>query len=310
MTDARPADAHMRILVLGSGAGGGFPQWNCRCDNCRLAWAGDKRVQPRTQSSLALSADGAHWLLLNASPDIRQQIIATPALHPREGRRHTPIVGVFLTNGDVDHIAGLLTLREQQAFKLYGSEQTLAQTRTGAFGVLAPNLVERRAVALNATLDPGLGFTLTPFAVPGKPPLYMEGANIEREIGAQGEATIGLEIKCGPRRVYYIPGCAALTSALLARIEGADMLFFDGTTFSDDEMVRQGLSHKTAWRMGHLPMGGSEGSIARLADLRIGRKIFIHINNTNPVLRADSAERAAAERAGWEIAFDGMEAAI
>ena len=300
----------MRIIVLGSGAGGGFPQWNCNCENCRLAWANDPRVRARTQSSLAISADGVRWLLLNASPDLRQQIIATSALHPRDGSRHSPIAAVFLTNGDVDHLTGLLTMREQQRFTIYGSSATLSQTSGGVFGVLNRDFVQRVEVALGARVDTGLGFTIETFAVPGKPPLYLEKADIEQQIGAETDSVIGLEIRAGEKRVYYIPGCANVTAALAARVAGADALFFDGTTYTDDEMVRLGLSQKTAWRMGHLPMSGENGSLASFAQTRAGRKIFIHINNTNPVLRDDSQERADVARAGWEVGHDGMEVVL
>ena len=300
----------MRIIVLGAGAGGGFPQWNCCCENCCLAWAGDARVRPRTQSSLAISADDRRWLLLNASPDLRQQIIATPALHPHGASRHTPISGVFVTNGDVDHLTGLLTLREQQPFTIYGARATLKQIESGPFGVLNPDLVKRVGVDLGETVDPGLGFSITTFPVPGKVPLYMEGADIEREIGAETETTIGLEIAWNGRRLYYIPGCAKITPKLVARLEGAEALFFDGTTWTDDEMVRLGLSQKTAWRMGHVSMSGEDGSMALLAKPRIGKRVYIHINNTNPVLREDAKERAEVARAGWEVGFDGMEIAL
>ncbi|WP_034991595.1 pyrroloquinoline quinone biosynthesis protein PqqB [Beijerinckia mobilis] len=296
----------MRVLVLGSAAGGGFPQWNCRCPVCSLVWAGDARVTARTQSSLAVSADGEHWLLLNASPDLRQQIISNRALHPREGKRHSPIAGVFLTNGDIDHIAGLLTMREQQAFTVYGTGATLAQIPPGSvFGVLNRALVKTQTIALDQPCDTGLGFTVTAFAVPGKVPLYLEGETVE--IGGLSESTLGLEIAGPARRFFYIPGCAEITPALLERIKGADLLFFDGTTFTDSEMVELGLSQKTAWRMGHVAMGGEKGSLAGLADCGIPRRIYIHINNTNPVLISDSPQRAIAEKAGWEIAYDGME---
>src|SRR5436305_14034500 len=161
----------LRIRVLGSAAGGGFPQWNCLCPNCRLAWQGDPRVRPRTQSSLAISADGIRWLLLNASPDLRQQIYASSCLHPRGAMRQTPIAGVFLTNGDVDHLAGLLTLREQQAFTIYGSASVLEQTKHGAFGVLNPDLVHRMPVSIEERVDKGLGISIPPYAVLGIVPL-------------------------------------------------------------------------------------------------------------------------------------------
>src|SRR5438270_5500837 len=165
----------LRIRVLGSAAGGGFPQWNCLCPNCRLAWQGDPRVRPRTQSSLAISADGNRWLLLNASPDVRHPPPPNPPPHPPPPTPQTPIAGVFLTNGDVDHLAGLLTLREQQAFTIYGSASVLEQTKHGAFGVLNPDLVQRMPVALEARVDMGLGFSIQHLAVPGKLPLYLVG---------------------------------------------------------------------------------------------------------------------------------------
>lgn len=298
----------MHIVVLGSGAGGGFPQWNCLCPVCQLAWAGDKRVKPRTQSSLAISSDGEKWLLLNASPDLRQQIIATKQLHPRGASRQTPIAGVFVTNGDVDHLTGLLTLREQQAFTLYGSKLTLALTSTSVFGVLNKELVTSVPVQLETKVDTGLGLSITPFAVPGKVPLWLEGEQVK--IGTEDESTVGLEILEGAKRFYYIPGCAEVTAKIQERIKGADLLFFDGTTYTDDEMVKLGLSHKTAWRMGHVSMSGENGSVARLADLGIGRKIFVHINNTNPILIEDSPERLKVEKAGWDVSFDGMEVTI
>jgi pyrroloquinoline quinone biosynthesis protein B len=299
----------VRILVLGSAAGGGFPQWNCSCPVCQLAWSGDARVKPRSQSSLAVSADGARWLLLNASPDLRQQIIASPDLHPRGARRHSPISAVFVTNGDVDHLAGLLTLREQQGFVLLGSRATLDQVAaTSLFGVLNKDLVETRAAELDAAIDTGLGLTVTPFAVPGKVPLYLEDADLV--IGAETESTVGLEISDGTRRFFYVPGCAEINERVETRLAGAEVLFFDGTTFTDDEMVALGLSSKTAWRMGHVSMSGDKGSVARLAESGIARKIYIHINNTNPVLVEDSEERATVERAGWEVGFDGMEVVL
>lgn len=299
----------MRILVLGSAAGGGFPQWNCSCPVCRLAWSGDKRVRPRSQSSLAVTADGVRWLLLNASPDLRQQIIASPDLHPHGPSRHSPISAVFVTNADVDHLAGLLTLREQQGFVLFGSRATLDQVAaTSLFGVLNKDLVRTRPIELEQPVDTGLGLTVRPFAVPGKVPLYLEDADLV--VGAETDSTIGLEISDGARRFFYVPGCAEINERVERRLRGAEVLFFDGTTFTDDEMVALGLSSKTAWRMGHVSMSGDKGSVARLADSGIARKIYIHINNTNPVLVEDSTERGEVERAGWEVAFDGMEVVL
>lgn len=296
----------MRIIVLGSAAGGGFPQWNCLCPVCRLAWSGDKRVKPRTQSSLAVSSDGERWLLLNASPDLRQQIIATRQLHPHGKSRQSPIAAVFLTNGDVDHLTGLLTLREQQSFTVFGSNATLGEVSgSRIFGVLNRELVHLKQVAVDAVVETGLGLKVTPFSVPGKVPLYLESGSVE--IGAEGEETLGLEISDGAKTFFYIPGCAEVTPRLQQRLRNADLLFFDGTTFSDDEMLHLGLSTKTARRMGHTAMSGENGSMQRLADLGIGRKIYVHINNTNPVLIEDSPERAKVEAAGWDVSHDGME---
>jgi pyrroloquinoline quinone biosynthesis protein B len=298
----------LRIVVLGSAAGGGFPQWNCLCPACRLAWNGDKRVRLRSQSSLAVSADGERWLLLNASPDLRQQIIALPCLHPRGGMRQSPVCAVFVTNADVDHLAGLLTLREQQSFTLFGSKATLAQASTGVFRVLNRDLVPMRAVTFDHPVDTGLGLAVTAFAVPGKVPLYLEGAEVE--IGSESESTAGLEISDGRAAFFYVPGCAKIDDGLKKRLAGASLIFFDGTTYTDDEMVRLGLSKKTAWRMGHVAMSGENGSLRELAACGIARKIYVHINNTNPVLIEDSPERAAVLEAGWEVAYDGMEVAL
>jgi pyrroloquinoline quinone biosynthesis protein B len=299
----------MQIIVLGSAAGGGFPQWNCLCPVCQLAWSGDKRVKPRTQSSLAVSADGEHWLLLNASPDLRQQILATPQLQPRGAKRQSPISAVFVTNGDVDHLTGLLTLREQQSFTVYGSRATLAEVTGGnIFGVLNRDLVKFREVALNETIDTGLGLRITQFAVPGKVPLYLESGSVA--IGAESETTVGLEITDGKKTLFYIPGCAEVTAKLQEKLRDADLLFYDGTTFTDDEMVALGLSTKTAWRMGHTAMSGEKGSLRALSDLGIRRKIYVHINNTNPVLIEDSPERAKVTAAGWDVSYDGMEVTL
>jgi pyrroloquinoline quinone biosynthesis protein B len=297
----------VRFLVLGSAAGGGFPQWNCLCPNCRLAWARDPRAERRSQASLAVSMDGERWVLLGASPDLRQQILEAPALHPRNAPRHSPIHGVFLPNGDVDNIAGLLTLREIQKFTIWGSEATLSQVRGGVFAAVDERFAPRVPVGLNETLETGLGFTIMPFSVPGKIPLYLEPPDeLQLDLGVEGETTVGLEIGGGGRRAYFVPSCARVTASFKARLEGADVLFFDGTTYEDDEMIRLGLSPKTAWRMGHIAMNGPKGSLAALADVKVGRRFFIHINNSNPVLCRDSAERARVETAGWEVSHDGL----
>jgi pyrroloquinoline quinone biosynthesis protein B len=297
----------MRLIVLGAAAGGGFPQWNSACPVGRRAWARDSAAPWRTQSSLALSADGERWTLLNASPDLRQQILATPALHPRQGPRHSPIMRVILTNGDVDHVAGLLSLREGQRFTLHATATVLAVlARNPIFNVLNPEFVRRERLELERPLELEGGIAVVPFAVPGKVPLYLEGDALE--IGAETEDVIGLELRdAGGGRGLLVPGCARLTSALAARLRGADLVLFDGTLWTDDEMSRSGTGTKTGARMGHMSLSGPDGTLAAFADLGVRRKVLIHINNTNPVLLDDSPERAAVAAAGWEVAYDGME---
>jgi pyrroloquinoline quinone biosynthesis protein B len=255
---------------------------------------------------LAVSADGQRWLLLNASPDLRQQIMKTPQIQPRGSSRHTPIEGVFLTNGDVDHVTGLLCLRERQAFTVYGTAATLAVLAANSlFKVLDPELVARQVTDLDQPLSTPQGLIITPFSVPGKVPLYLETEAVV--IGKESEDVVGLTVSDGRSWFYYIPGCAEITPGLRSRLTGAALVFFDGTTYVDDEMIRLGLSDKTANRMGHVSMSGASGTIAMLEQSQIGRKVFVHINNTNPVLIGGSAERSAVEAAGWEVAFDGME---
>ncbi len=299
----------MKAIILGSAAGGGVPQWNCRCFVCGLARSGDPRVTPRTQSSIALSVDGKSWLVVNASPDIRQQIAATPALHPRQGARHSPIAAVLLTNGDVDHVAGLLTLRESQPFRLYATKTTRESLDANRiFSVASPDLVPRLPIHLDELFEPLPGLRVDMFAVPGKVPLWLEDETMA--IGAATETTVGLDIGVHGRRLLYIPGCAEVTDGILRRIDGADALLFDGTLWTDAEMIEAGIGQKTARRMGHVPMTGAGGSIDALKHVGLGRRIFIHINNTNPVLVSDTKEREAAEAAGWEIGYDGMEIAL
>ncbi len=295
----------MQALILGSAAGGGIPQWNCRCPICALAWAGDPRVAPRTQSSLAVSVDDEHWLLVNAAPDLRQQIAQNAALHPRAGLRHTPIGAVLLTNGDVDHVAGLLSLRESQTFSLFSTSRVLdSLADNSVFNVLSPRFVARSAVRLHDTFEPIQGLKVTLFPVPGKVPLWLE--NAEPVIGEETEATVGAILDAGGRRLAYIPGCALVTEALRQQIRYVDALLFDGTVFRDDDLIRAGVGQKTGWRMGHMPMEGEGGSIHALADLAIGQKIFVHLNNTNPALVEGSDERSFVEQAGWQVAYDGM----
>lgn len=309
----------MHIKILGSGAGGGFPQWNCNCANCRAVRAGAPGFKARTQSSLAASANGRDWVLLNASPDLRQQIAQSPVLAPRDADpvRASPIKAVVVTNGDVDHVTGLLTLREAQPFTIYGAGRVLgvlAQNRI--FNVCAPAYVERRELPLNspqplAGAGVDLGLTVEAFPVPGKIALWLEDALAENYGSAEGD-TLGLKItETGAgKSFFYLPGCAKIDEELAARLEGAALVFFDGTLWQENEMIDQGLLGKTGTRMGHINMSGEDGSIAAFARLGVARKIFVHINNSNPVLNEASKEREEAQAAGWEIGEDGMEVAL
>ncbi|NLH81928.1 MAG: pyrroloquinoline quinone biosynthesis protein PqqB [Phyllobacteriaceae bacterium] len=296
----------LRAIVLGSGAGGGVPQWNCRCRVCRLAWSGDLRVRHRTQSSLAVSVDGDRWLLLNASPDLRRQITDTPALHPRGEDRQSPIVAVLPTNADVDHVAGLLTLRERQPLVLHATRSTLDTLAANRiFDVLAADVVERRAVGLGEVFEPLPGLSIELFAVPGKVPLWLEEGDVVTDL--VGEGTVGVAVEGGGRRLLYVPGCARMTPSLEARIAAAHVVLFDGTLFDDEEMIREGLGTKTGRRMGHMPMTGPGSSTEAFAAFAGVRKIFVHINNSNPALIEGSPEADRIDAAGWDVAFDGME---
>jgi pyrroloquinoline quinone biosynthesis protein B len=296
----------LTAIVLGSAAGGGFPQWNCRCEVCRLAWAGDTRVRPRTQTSLAVSVDRKRWVLLNAAPDLRAQIAATPALHPRDVR-DTPIAAVVLTGAEIDQTAGLLNLRERQMFALVATDETLRTLGANPmFDALAPELVERRPARLDQAVDL-TGMTARLFAVAGKVPLYLERGPVQT--ATETQANVGIEIAAGGARLVFVPGCAAVTPDLKRRLDGADVVFFDATLFADDEMIASGTGTKTGRRMGHMPIDGAGGSLAALAGLG-NRRIYIHINNTNPILIEGSPQRAQVEAAGWEVATDGMEIAL
>jgi pyrroloquinoline quinone biosynthesis protein B len=300
----------MIIKVLGSAAGGGFPQINCNCRNCADVRAGKPGLSPRTQSSLAVSGDGEQWLLLNASPDIRQQIAATPELAPRfgSGVRASPIAAVALTNGDVDHVAGLLSLREGLSFSLYASDRVLeALAANSIFNVLSPRHVTRVALPLDRRIEVSGGLAIEAYAVPGKVALYLEDAS--DPLAMREGDSIGLRVSdpVTGAAFHYIPGCAAVDANLARRLQGARLVLFDGTLYTDGEMIAQGLSDKTGQRMGHISMSDSQGSMADFAALGVERRIFVHINNSNPALREDSPERAAVERAGWEVGWDGME---
>lgn len=302
----------MEVAVLGSAAGGGFPQWNCNAPTSRRAREGAARAKWRTQASVAVSADGASWVMLNASPDARQQLLQTRCLWPQEAPRHSPVRAVVLTSAEIDHVAGLLSMRESQPFVLWGTERVLGLLKENPiFNALNPAFVERRAFALDRRIDIAgrngpLGLAMTAFAVPGKVPLFLESRD-PTNLSGVAEDTIGLEITAGGKSFHYVPGCARMTPELAARLRGSDLVFFDGTLWTDDELVRLGISEKTGQRMGHMSInGGAVGTLSVFDTLDVRRKVFIHINTTNPVLDEDSPEHAEARAHGWEVAEDGM----
>ena len=290
--------------MLGSAAGGGFPQWNCGCAQCRLVRQGDPRVRPATQASVALTGDAESWLLIGASPDLRQQLAQTPALWPRTAGRDSPVKEIVLIGGDIDAIAGLLVLRERQPFTLY-APAPLFDVLAGndVFNVLDSELVRRVEVKPMEPVPCAGHLTLTLLPMPGKVPLYHE------ESGAtelQPGPTYAAKVQVNGRTVIVAPACAEITDSVLTQLRQADIVFFDGTLFTDDEMIVAGLGAKSGTRMGHVPISGPNGTLMRLADLP-ARRILLHINNTNPILRSDSPQRRQVEAAGFEVAFDGME---
>jgi len=292
----------MKLIVLGAAAGGGFPQWNVASPNNRRAFAGDEACAPQTQCSLAASLDGVDWVLLNASPDIRQQILATPELQPKRTPRSSPIRSVILTGADVDAIAGLLSLRERQPFTVWATEYVLGVLRANPiFRVLDHACVQFRTIKPDDAFEPLPGLSCRALRTPGKPPLFMEETD---GIDPVEGSSIGIQMQTpGGRRAIFMPSCAEVTLDTLRTVEGADALFFDGTLCVDDEMIRAGEGAKTARRMGHIAM---DEAISRLRDASVGKRVFIHINNTNPVLNRASDERKVVEDAGWTIAMDGM----
>jgi pyrroloquinoline quinone biosynthesis protein B len=253
---------------------------------------------------VAVTGNGEEWLIIGASPDLRQQLSQTPALWPRNNGRDSPIAAVMLIGGDIDAIAGLLVLRERQPFTIYAPAPLLAVlAENDVFNVLDPAVVRRVEIRPMQPVSCGGNMTLTLLPMPGKVPLYREqpGAT-EPEAGPTYAAMVQAE----GRTVIVAPACADITDGVLAEIGNADVVFFDGTLFTDDEMIVAGLGSKTGARMGHVPVSGPKGTLARLADLP-ARRILLHINNTNPILLSDSPQRLQVEAAGFEVAFDGME---
>ena len=299
----------MKIVVLGSAAGGGFPQWNCNCRQCAGVRNGTLRATARTQSSIAVSANGTDWVLINASPDILTQIRATPALQPARARRDSGIAAVMLMDAQVDHVTGLLMLREGRQLPLYCTVQVWRELNEGL--PLARVLSHYCGVRWHALpLDGGVhvpgiaGIRFTPLALTSKAPPYSDHRN-DPHLGDN----IGLLIEdtTSGKSAFYAPGLGAIEPHVEAALRKADCVLVDGTFWRADEMIELGLSHKTAADMGHLPQAGEGGMIAVLDSVEARRKVLIHINNTNPILDDDSEQRALLARHGIEVAFDGME---
>jgi pyrroloquinoline quinone biosynthesis protein B len=303
----------VKLRVLGSAAGGGYPQWNCGCANCRAARSGSPRTKPRTQESVALSADGDSWFLLNASPEVRAQIESFAPLHPR-GPRHSPIAGVVLTNGDLDHCLGLLSLRESHALTVYA---TAAVRRGFSEGNVLYRTLQRfegqiRWVELALGVATPLlcadgsasGLSIEAIAAPGKLPIHLE-----RTQTASAGDNIGLVVRQNgsPHTLAYFPAVGGPDAGVMSALQASACCFFDGTFWSSDELIALGLGDKRAEQMAHWPIGGQGGSLAQLAALRGPRRVLIHVNNTNPLLFEDSAQAAELRAAEVELAYDGME---
>lgn len=301
----------LQVLVLGSAAGGGFPQWNCGCKNCVQVRAGEAGWQVRTQDSLAVSRDGERWWLLNASPDVLQQVQQNPELWPRR-LRDSPIAGVVLSNGDLDHVLGLLQLRESQPLSVYATERVLAGLRENAAlrtlerfpgHVLWQTLRLAEPVELAEADGASSGITLLPFALPGKSPLHLASwpPSLEDNVGLRLTARGGR-----PESALVYASAVASLSKLPRELDACSALFMDGTFWSEEELPQQGIGSAPARSMAHLPMSSDTGSLRALAPLAVQRRIYTHINNTNPVLDPGSPERAELEASGWLVASDGL----
>ena len=309
----------MKILVLGSAAGGGSPQWNCNSEVSKAVRLKKEGTSVRTQSSIAVSEDGQNWFLFNASPDIGSQMLNNEQLHPRHDLRHSPIKGVVLTNGDVDHVAGLLTLRERQNLSIYAHERVHSVlNQNSIFNVLNPEYVLRRNMPMNKEFnlkdkeDKDSGILVEAFEVPGKIALWLEDESKGSNFGTQEGDTIGIKVTSSSnnKSFFYIPACAKMTEDLRARLYGSELILFDGTLWVNDEMSNSKVGEKTGQRMGHMNNSGPDGSLAVFQDIEVKRKIFIHINTTNPILLSDSPERKKVEENDWEVSYDGMEIEI
>lgn len=303
----------MRVRVLGSGAGGGFPQWNCNCSNCHRLRSGELRAQPRTQSSVTVSADDVNWILFNCSPDIRAQLAAFPAMQPGRAIRDTAVAAVVLIDSQIDHTTGLLMLREGRPIELYCTDMVHQDLTTGFpvlkvlehyCGVEWHPILFANSKTSDFTIPHAEPLRFTAVALRSMAPPYSP----HRGDPHPGD-TIGVRVE-DPRtgrNLFYAPGLGEIELHVRPYLEQADCLLVDGTFWTEDEMIGAGINAKRAQDMGHLPQADEGGMIEVLQPLRRPRKILIHINNTNPILDEDSAERAALNAAGIEVAYDGME---
>jgi pyrroloquinoline quinone biosynthesis protein B len=298
----------VHVILLGTAAGGGFPQWNCWCPTCRVARREPERARHRSQSSAAVSADGRRWFLLNASPDVHAQLGLLPLTEPA-GPRHAPVEGVVLTDAELDHTLGLVLLREAGYLQVHATpavQQILEHDSrlvpvTRAFAEVRLEelpLGDSRPLAYRDGCPSGL--TVSGFAVPAGPPRFAGGDHPGHTVGllVRDESTGGV---CA-----FVPGCGGLDQRLLDRLGQAELVLFDGTFWTDDELIGLGIGQRTAREMDHLPVSGSEGSLEQLAALPGPRRVYTHINNTNPLLLEDSAQRREVERRGLEVGDDGM----
>lgn len=302
----------MQLRVLGAGAGGGFPQWNCACTVCDGLRRQAITARARSQSSIALSDDGEHWLLVNASPDVREQINRTPALWPRSSPRHTPIGAILLVDAQIDHVTGLLSLREGSRINLYCTDPVATDLSHG-FPLLKLldhycGVTHHRVVADGTpfTIAEVPGLTLRALEVPGKAPPYSP----HRHDPHPGDNIALVAEDRRGARLFYAPGLGGINGGLVAEMTAADCLLVDGTFWTGDEMATRGCGTHDAASMGHLPQSGAGGMIERLSGLDRPRKILIHINNTNPILDEGGAERRRLADAGIEVAYDGMEVTL
>jgi len=300
----------MKIRVLGSGAGGGFPQWNCNCDNCRRLRHNEINAKARTQSSIAVSTDNTNWLLINASPDIRAQLETFPAIQPKKGIRDTGIKAIMLMDSQIDHTTGLLILREGEPLDIYCSEMVKQDLTTGfpLFNMLADYCtVNHHPIPVD-----GSGFEIAGIddlrfythALKSKAPPYSPHRHDPHD--GDNVGVIIEQISTG-KKVYYSPGLGAFEPHVMRAMEAADCLLVDGTFWTDDEMICQKAGIKRAQDMGHLAQSGPGGMIETLNTIDNTRKILIHINNTNPILDEDSQQRQILDQAGIEVSYDGLE---